>query len=175
MFKIPANGASLGPNSGLVAFDGCELLLQSSCWNHGAHHVSQLAAWFGAVLTDGGQRPGSVPDLRLWLITDMARSRSQGALLHLSYESLLTFSDARHGKRLKGWSHPVNHCSWFGTLFNNATSFVTFSLKGGHAESKCLQHSLKRHLILNRKGILNRTKILQLCRVAHIASSAETW
>ena len=65
------------------------------------------------------------------------------------------------------WSHPVNHCLWFGTLFNNLTSVVTFSFKGtlssdgmpsqlpqhrcsfrccvhcGHAESKSMQHSWK--------------------------------
>ena len=61
--KIQENSPSVGPNSGLVAFDVSELILQSSCWSHGSDHISVLAARFGALLTDGGQRPGSVPGL----------------------------------------------------------------------------------------------------------------
>ena len=57
------NGPSLGTNSALVAFDGSGMILQSSCWSHGGDHISVSAAGFGAILTDGGQRPGSVPGL----------------------------------------------------------------------------------------------------------------
>ena len=63
MFKIQATGPSLGSNSGLVTYHGSELIVQSSCWTHGGDYISALAAGFGAVLRDGGQRPGSVPGL----------------------------------------------------------------------------------------------------------------
>ena len=48
MFKIQANGASQGPDSGLMAFDVSELILHSSCWSHGGDHISVLAAGLGA-------------------------------------------------------------------------------------------------------------------------------
>ena len=63
MFKIQATGPSLGPNSGLVAYHGSELIVQSTCWTHGGDYISVLATGFGAVLKDGDQRPGSVPSL----------------------------------------------------------------------------------------------------------------
>ena len=61
--QIQANGPSLGPNSGPVAFHESELILRSLCWSNGGDHISVLAAGFGAVLRDGGKRPSSVPCL----------------------------------------------------------------------------------------------------------------
>ena len=61
--EIQANGPSLGPNSGFEAFHGSKLILQSSYWSHGGDHISALVTGFGAVLREGGQRPGSVPGL----------------------------------------------------------------------------------------------------------------
>ena len=59
--EIQANGPSLGPNSGFEAFRGFKLSLQRSYWSHGGDHIRVLATRFGAVLREGGQRPGSVP------------------------------------------------------------------------------------------------------------------
>ena len=51
----------LGPNPGPVAVVGSELVLLRSCWSHGGDRIKVLASGFCAVLTDGDQRPGSVP------------------------------------------------------------------------------------------------------------------
>ena len=102
-FKIHSNGPSLGPNSGLKAFDGSELIVQSSSGVMEAITISVLAAGFGAVLTDGGHWPatglGAGPT-RLWVMADTARSWSLDARLHLSYESFLTLSDRKAWERV---------------------------------------------------------------------------
>ena len=52
MFKIQTTGLSLGPNSGLAAYHGFELIVQSSCWTHGGDYISPLATGFVAVHAD---------------------------------------------------------------------------------------------------------------------------
>ena len=65
--------ASLGPSTGLVAFDMSELMLQSQCWSHRDNHIKVLAAGLRhkqMVTRDQPRRRAN----SLWAMVGLARS-----------------------------------------------------------------------------------------------------
>ena len=82
-----------GPKSGPLAFDESELMPQSSRWSLGGDHVKvSLSSFLQMVAKDRARcrayqivsYGGSLATIWSWYLD---------AFLHLSYESLLTFSD----------------------------------------------------------------------------------